>query len=53
LALVMILIAVAAARPPADERAPVRMPACFSAALAAFVAVYYVWHAVLLGTTII
>jgi hypothetical protein len=53
LMIVVILVAVAADDAPAAERRPVLIPAYFCAALVAFVAVYYVAHAMIFGTTII
>jgi hypothetical protein len=53
LMIVVILVAVAADDAPAAERRPVLVPAYFCAALVAFVAVYYVAHAMIFGTTII
>jgi hypothetical protein len=53
LLIVMILVAVAADDAPVVKRAPVLIPAYYCAALVGFVAVYYVAHAMLFGTTII
>jgi hypothetical protein len=53
LMIIVILAAIAADKAPVVERAPLLVPAYFCAALVAFVAVYYVAHAVLFGTTII
>jgi hypothetical protein len=53
LMIVIILVAIAVDDAPAPEHAPAFVPAYFCAALVGFVAVYYVAHAVLFGTTII
>jgi hypothetical protein len=53
LMIVIILIGIAADKAPSAERAPILIPAYFCAALVAFVAAYYVAHAVLFGTMII